>query len=108
MTLEDLHALAATAPTQGRMLKRRLMLLQPVLTKLHESATNAYKTTKRYNREYWANLLTPCTAMKLAHWRFDLLHDAHNDLVRDVLAGLEKMVQVAEVNIPGVTLALST
>ncbi len=40
--------------------------------------------------------------MELAQWRFDLLNDAHNDLVRDVLQGLEEVVQVASRDIPEV------
>ncbi|KAK1252145.1 hypothetical protein MKX08_003332 [Trichoderma sp. CBMAI-0020] len=100
MTPEDLHDLAASAPTRGRALLRHLMLLKPVLTELPKFATNAFNNTDRYNRRFWTDLLTPCTAIELACWRFDLLHDAHTDLVRDVLDDLDKMVQVAEANIP--------
>lgn len=107
MTLKDLQAMAATAPKRGKVLQRRLLLLQPILTRMPESATHAYNEARRYNREFWTNFLTPCVAMELAQWRFDLLNDAHNDLVRDVLAGLDKIVQVAEVRIPEVIQALT-
>ncbi|KAL6803552.1 hypothetical protein J3E68DRAFT_422516 [Trichoderma sp. SZMC 28012] len=33
--------------------------------------------------------------MEMAEWRFDLLHDAHGDLVEDVLQCLEEIVQIA-------------
>lgn len=49
--------------------------------------------------------------MKTAEWRFDLLHDAHGDLVEDVLQGLEEIVQIEgsipEVIFPVVTSSLN-
>ncbi|EHK42508.1 uncharacterized protein TrAtP1_002474 [Trichoderma atroviride] len=100
MTLEDLHALAAAGPRQSKPFKKRLLLLQPILTHLPESATNAFNKTERFYQQVWTDILTPCIAMEMANWRFDLLHNAHDGLVRDILVGLDKIVQVPEFDIP--------
>lgn len=102
MPLEELYAIAAAGPRQSKPLIRRLMLLQTILTRMPESARNAFKETKRYHREFWTDL---CTALELADWRFDLLHDGHNDLVGDILAGFDKIIRAAEAEIPVVILA---
>ncbi len=102
MTFEDLRLAAAAVPKRSRPLQRRLRLLQSVLSRMPGAVTHASNAAKRYDREFWTNFLSPCVIMELAQWRFDLLNDAHNDLVRDVLQGLEEVVQVASRDIPEV------
>ncbi|KAK1252147.1 hypothetical protein MKX08_003334 [Trichoderma sp. CBMAI-0020] len=59
MTLEDLYALTATSPRRSRPFKKRLLLLQPILTQMPKSAANAYNNTQGFHREVWANILAP-------------------------------------------------
>lgn len=94
MTSRHICIAAAAGPTQSRLLQRRLRLLRSVLPRMPGAVTDASNATKRYDREFWTNFLNPCVTIELAQWRFDLLHDAHDDLVRDVLQGLEEVVQV--------------
>lgn len=65
----------------------------------------------RYQKRFWDKFLRECAHMEMAEWRFDLLHDAHGDLVEDVLQCLEEIVQIAgsipEVIFPAVTPSLN-
>ncbi|MBE3049830.1 hypothetical protein IMZ48_46500 [Candidatus Bathyarchaeota archaeon] len=108
MSLEDLCLAAVAAPRRSRPLQRRLRLLQSVLSRMPAAVSHTSNVTRRYEREFWTNFLNPCVAMELARWRFDLLHDAHDNLVGDVLKGLEEVVQMAEADIPEVRFTPTT
>lgn len=67
----------------------------------------AYVAAKRSDKPFWIKLLTPCTAMELAGWRFDRIDDRHGEFVETVLEKLEKVVDMDESDITEVRLLLS-
>ncbi|KAL6820174.1 peptidase S8/S53 domain-containing protein [Trichoderma sp. SZMC 28015] len=92
---EDDHSSAASNPKRSRPLRRRLRLLQSVLPEVLAAAADAFIGGTERDRLFWGRLLNPYENIKLEQRCFDLLHDAHGDLVEDVLNGLEEVVQVA-------------
>ncbi|KAL6696984.1 hypothetical protein J3F84DRAFT_394478 [Trichoderma pleuroticola] len=92
---EDDHSSAASNPKRSRSLRRRLRLLQSVLPEVLAAATHALTGRTESDRQFWGSLLGTYKDIELEQWCFDLLHDAHGDLVEDVLKGLEEVVQIA-------------
>ncbi|PNP51049.1 hypothetical protein THARTR1_08277 [Trichoderma harzianum] len=93
---EDDHSSAASNPKRSRSLRRRLRLLQSALPEvLAAAATHASTGGTERDRQFWGSLLGTYKDIELEQWCFDLLHDAHGDLVEDVLKGLEEVVQIA-------------
>lgn len=104
---EDNRSSAASNPKRSRPLRRRLRLLQSVLPEVLAAAADAFIGGTGRDRLFWGRLLNPYEDIELEQRCFDLLHDAHGDLVEDVLNGLEEVVQVAGL-IPEVMFAAAT
>ncbi|KAF3071778.1 Subtilisin-like protease 2 [Trichoderma lentiforme] len=94
---EDDRSSAASNPKRSRSLRRRLRLLQSVLPEVL-AAADAHASIGGTGRDqqFWGKLLHPYEDIELEQRCFDLLHDAHGDLVEGVLKGLEEVVQVAD------------